>query len=137
MRQHIFYKDSISFAGILYQHMGHGADQVAVLDDGGAAHALDDPAGQRQKLGIRHLQFNSPVYIVMIQVHPGDLHIIVPGSAVHSTQDLGRPFHNLLFQADGQRILRGQSQRLVITLAEDSLRSVIINISQDPKRRNG
>ena len=37
--QHVFDEDAIARRGVVDQHMGHGADEVTVLDDGGAAHA--------------------------------------------------------------------------------------------------
>lgn len=46
MLQHILNKNPIPSAGILHQHVGDGTDQVMVLDDGSAAHTLDDAAGE-------------------------------------------------------------------------------------------
>ena len=40
MREHILDKDSISRGGIVDQNMGDGADQFAVLDNGGATRPL-------------------------------------------------------------------------------------------------
>ena len=40
--------------------MGHSAHQPAVLDDGGAAHALDDAAGGFQQGGIGDFQQQIP-----------------------------------------------------------------------------
>ena len=50
--QHILYKNAISRCGIIDEDMGHCADEVTVLDNGRAAHALDDAAGGFQQLGI-------------------------------------------------------------------------------------
>ena len=51
-RQHIINEDSISRGGIVDQNMGDGADELAVLDDGAAAHTLDDAAGFGDQIGI-------------------------------------------------------------------------------------
>ena len=37
--QHILNKDAVACRGIIHQHMGYGADELTVLDDGTAAHA--------------------------------------------------------------------------------------------------
>ena len=37
--QHIFDEDAVTRRRIIHQHMGHGADELAVLDDGAAGHA--------------------------------------------------------------------------------------------------
>jgi len=37
--QHVFNKNAIARCGIIYQNMGHGADELAVLNDWTAAHA--------------------------------------------------------------------------------------------------
>ena len=46
MRKHIFNKYPVAFGGVLDEDVGDGADEFAVLDDGAAAHALDDASGQ-------------------------------------------------------------------------------------------
>ena len=42
--EHILNKNSISTRGIVDQHVGDGSDELAVLDDGRARHALNDTA---------------------------------------------------------------------------------------------
>ena len=37
--QHIFNEDAIAGGGVVDQHMGHRADEFAVLDDGATGHA--------------------------------------------------------------------------------------------------
>ena len=37
--QHVFDEDAIAGGGVVDQDMGHGADELAVLDDGTAGHA--------------------------------------------------------------------------------------------------
>ncbi len=36
--KHIFRKNTVAHGGIVDENMGHGADELAVLNDGGAAH---------------------------------------------------------------------------------------------------
>ena len=36
--QHVFNEDAVAAGGVVYQHMGHRADEFAVLDDGRAGH---------------------------------------------------------------------------------------------------
>ena len=40
--QHILDKNPIPLRGIVYENMGHSANQFSVLDDRTAAHAVDD-----------------------------------------------------------------------------------------------
>ena len=54
--EHIFDEDAVAGGGIVDEHMGHCADQLAVLDDGTAGHALDDAVGCIEKLGIGDLE---------------------------------------------------------------------------------
>ena len=43
--EHIFDKDAVALGGVVYQHVGDGADQLTVLEDRRARHALHDTAG--------------------------------------------------------------------------------------------
>lgn len=45
MLYHVFNKYTITLGGVLDEDVGHGTHQFAFLDDGAAAHALDDAAG--------------------------------------------------------------------------------------------
>ena len=36
--EHIFDKDAVAAGGIAHENVGHRADELSVLDDGGAAH---------------------------------------------------------------------------------------------------
>lgn len=44
--KHILNKNPIPLLRIVHKHMRHGSDDAAVLEDWGAAHALDDAAGE-------------------------------------------------------------------------------------------
>ena len=46
MPQHIFHKNSISSCRIVDENVGDSSDELSVLDDRAAGHALDDPAGE-------------------------------------------------------------------------------------------
>ena len=37
--QHVFDENAVTHGGVIHKHMGHGADELAVLDDGAAGHA--------------------------------------------------------------------------------------------------
>ena len=69
MLQHIFNKYSIPLPGILYQHMGHSADKLSVLDNGAAAHALHNPSCDCQQIRINHRKLDPAIYIIMIQMY--------------------------------------------------------------------
>ena len=130
MLQHIFDKYPIPFPGVLHQHMGHGADELSVLDDGAAAHALDNAAGHRQQVRVCHRQLDAPVYIVVVQMDRRDLHIIIPRVAVHGTEYLCGPLFNLLLQPDGERLSGAHLQRFLIADAENPPDAVVRNFSQ-------
>ena len=53
--EHIFNKNAIARRGIVDQHVGHRANQFAVLDDGAAAHACHDAAGGGEQLRVSDL----------------------------------------------------------------------------------
>ena len=86
MLQHILNKDPIAPGRILYQHMSNGPNELSVLNNGAAAHPLDDPSRDLQQPLIYHLQLDSAIHIVVIQVNRGDLHIVVFGRAIRSEE---------------------------------------------------
>ena len=51
--EHIFDIDAVAFLGIVNHDVGDGADELAVLDDGTAAHALDNAAGEGGETFVR------------------------------------------------------------------------------------
>lgn len=55
MLQHVFNKDSISSGAVLDEDVGDCADELTVLDNGAAAHSLDNTAGELQQVRVRHL----------------------------------------------------------------------------------
>ena len=50
--QHIFDEDPVAFGGFVDKNVGDGADDLAVLQNGAAAHSLHDPARLGQQLGV-------------------------------------------------------------------------------------
>ena len=53
--EHIFEKDSIARCRIVDEDVGHRADELTVLNDGRAAHSLNDAARYRQQIGVGDL----------------------------------------------------------------------------------
>ena len=45
-------KAAVAFGGVVDEDMGDGADKITVLNDGTAAHALDDAAGFFQQVWV-------------------------------------------------------------------------------------
>ncbi len=64
--KHILDKDSVASGGILHQHMGDCPHKLPVLNDGGAAHTLDNPAGELQEHRVCDLQLYPAVDIIMV-----------------------------------------------------------------------
>ena len=50
--QHIFDENAVARGGVVYHDVGDCADELAVLDDGAAAHAAYDAAGEGDEGGI-------------------------------------------------------------------------------------
>lgn len=55
MLQHVFNKYPVSSGAVLDENVGDCTDDLAVLDDGTAAHSLNNAAGELQQVRIRHL----------------------------------------------------------------------------------
>ena len=53
--QHILRQDAVTAGGVVHEYVGDSAYQLAVLEDGAAAHTLDDTAGGIQQAGVRNL----------------------------------------------------------------------------------
>ncbi len=54
-RKHIFNKNPITAGRVIHQHVGDGADEFAVLQNGAARHSLDNPVGFRQQFRVGDL----------------------------------------------------------------------------------
>ena len=50
--QHILHKDAVAHGGVADEDVGDRAHDLAVLNNGGAAHALNDSSRGGQKIGI-------------------------------------------------------------------------------------
>ena len=91
-KHHIFHKDPVPSGAVLDKHVGHGSDELSVLDDGAAAHALDDSAGEGQKFRVRDLDYQAFILVGGGVVHFLYLDLIIfyfPGNAA---SDNGRAF---------------------------------------------
>ena len=81
--QHGLGQDAIALGGIVNEHMGHGAHQLPILEDGAAAHALDNAAGGLQEPLVRDLHHELPGVVAAGREDPDDLHgvllHVVPG----------------------------------------------------------
>ena len=51
--QHILYKNPIPLLRVVHEHMRHGSDQLSVLNNRAAAHALHDATRPCEKLLVR------------------------------------------------------------------------------------
>ena len=82
--------------------MGHRPHELAVLDDGAAAHALDDAPCLLDQGGIRDRQ-GEAFGARSGAVDGGDLHAVLPHLAVvQGAEDGGIPLPQLLLAAYGQ-----------------------------------
>ena len=60
--QHIFDKNTVAHGGVVDKDMGDCADELAVLDNGGAGHSLNDAPGGAEHLTAA-IQHNSRLHI--------------------------------------------------------------------------
>src|SRR5574344_1545211 len=77
LRQHILGKNTVALSGVVDHHMGHSAHQLAVLQNGAAAHALHYAAGGLQQLRVGNAQEQAAGRI-LVTVDLDDLHLILP-----------------------------------------------------------
>ena len=100
--EHILDKNSIANLRCAHQHMGHSADELSVLDDRAAAHALDDAPGGFQQRLVRHLQQQIPPIGAVGGIDLENLHRIITGrKAADSGANAGLPRVNLVGAANG------------------------------------
>ena len=109
--------------------MCHRSHQLTVLDDRTAAHPLDDPARQCQKLLIYHLHNNASVDIFPVQIYFDNFHIIELRLSSDGTDDLCWSQFNLLLQGNRNRLKNGRHPHFRITYAENPLLSVLCDLS--------
>ena len=108
--QHILQKDAVASRRIVHQHVSHGADELSVLNDGRARHALNDASRALQKLRVRdadHEVFRGSVG----RMDPFDLHgVFLHTALIEGAADGGRSRRKLSLQGNGKRL--GQLLRL-------------------------
>ena len=56
---HSFNKNSVSFAGIIYQNMGYRSNDFSILQNRSSAQPLDNPTGFPNQIRICHLKTNA------------------------------------------------------------------------------
>ena len=79
--QHIFDKNSVPSRRVIYKNVRHGANQFTILNDGTAAHTLDNAAGTAQKLRICNLQQEIPAVGSGFRINFQNFRRIFPGLA--------------------------------------------------------
>ena len=97
MSQHILHQNPIPSRRILNKNVRDCSDEFSVLDDGAAAHALDDPAGQGQKFRIGYANDHVLVVAVGGVVYFLNLNLVVFQFPGHAAADAGTAF------SDGNR----------------------------------
>ena len=100
MSQHILHQNSIPSRRILNKNVRDCSDEFSVLDDGAAAHALDDPAGQGQKFRIGYANDHVLVVAVGGVVYFLNLNLVVFQFPGHAAADAGTAFFDVLTVTD-------------------------------------
>ena len=99
--QHILDEDAVPRGGIIDQYVGHSADQLAVLNNGAAAHPLDNASRflQQGRIG----DGNGEAFVACgprVNIRYGYL-IALNGIAVQCAIQIGRPLPQLTLPTDG------------------------------------
>ena len=100
MSQHILHQNPIPSRRILNKNVRDCSDEFSVLDDGAAAHALDDPAGQGQKFRIGYADDHVLVVAVGRVVYFLNLNLVVFQFPGHAAADAGTAFFDVLTVTD-------------------------------------
>ena len=74
--QHVFGEDAVARGGVVDEDVGDGAHQLAVLDDGRAAHPLHDAPRHRQKVVVLDLH-REAFRTTGVAVDIADLHVVL------------------------------------------------------------
>ena len=80
--QHIFDENAVACGRVVYKDVGDGADEVSVLDDGAAGHALDNAAGGFQQSGVCDLQQEVAAVLAVFRINFQNFHRIFPGTLI-------------------------------------------------------
>ena len=83
--------------------MRHGSDDAAVLEDWGAAHALDDAAGELSKFGISDAKYHA--FVDVFAVHPQFLDLNFKGSRRAARKAENRCFSDRYLLTVGRLVL--------------------------------
>ena len=112
--------------------MRYRADQLAVLDDGAAAHALHDAAGRVQQARIGHAQHHAFGGGSVLLADMGDFDgVLLHAASADGAEDGRRARMDGRARADGQavgieRVRHGRGYR-----AADAEGRVLCNVAQD------
>ena len=102
--QHVFDEDAISGGGVVDKNVSNSADQLAVLNNRRAGHALHDAAGGGKQLGIGDPQQQIAAMLPGCRIDLENLHRIFSGNiSLGSRKNHRRPRANLLVPSHGQR----------------------------------
>ena len=140
--EHVFNENPVPRCRIVDENVGDGTDELAVLNDGGAAHALYDAAGLFQELSIGH--FDGEAFAAFgVAVDIGDLHLISADAVVvKSAQNVCGAVLNIVLQGngdgffrDGCRLLRQDSVDAAFGVAKEGPRFAGVEKAFDLTRR--
>ena len=124
-------EDAVAPGGVPDQDVGHGPHQPSALEDGGAAHALDDAPGELQKTRVCHHKTQIPA-LLRVQAHRLDLHAVAAGLAVlQAAEDLRGAGPHLAAGRQGQSL---PGQGLVRRVAEEASLRVLLHPAQGRAR---
>ena len=88
--QHILNKNTISPCRIIDENMSHSAHQFAILNDGAAAHALDDAAGFGKQVRVRDFDQKIPAVAAVFGIDLQNFHrILLYAPVIHRGADMG------------------------------------------------
>ena len=103
--EHIFNENAVAGGGVVDKNVGHGADQLAVLENGTAAHTLNDAAAFFQQVGVGDLDGEAFIG-KRVTVNIRDLDLVPAYAAdVQRTVEPGFAGLYLVTLADGNRVV--------------------------------
>ena len=114
--------------------MGHCAYQFSVLDDGAAAHALDDAAGQVQQRGVGHLEDDALCPVAAGLVHFSDLDLVVLYRPGYAAAQKGWAYLHILAITDRDRLTGDAGAQVFSGRPEYARLRIGIDLSQERAR---
>ena len=121
--QHIFNKDAISGSGVVDENVGDSADEFAVLDNGTAAHTLDDAAGGGEQIRVGDTQEHISAAVFAYGINFQDLHRIFPGRiAGDCAADKGIAGMDILFFSNGNCL----AAPAIVCISKNALQGIFL-----------